>query len=437
VCVNTLGSYRCSCRIGYELHSDGKRCEDACGGFIDVENGTITSPSYPDLYPANKNCVWQIVAPDDHKININFTHFDLEGHNQDCEYDSVRVSSGKGKELKLHGVFCGYTFPAPVTSEGNTLRIEFNSDNSVQKTGFTATFKTDKDECAVNNGGCQHTCKNTVGSYQCACDNGFTLHDDKHGCKEGGCQFDISSHYGVISSPNYPEYYPSRKNCVWHMATVPGHRIRLKFRVFELEPHQECTYDHVLVYDGDDSSARSLGKFCGALVPEAVTSSGNEMFMLFYSDASVQRKGFEAEHDTVCGAHLVAVSSPQTFVSHARYGDHHYDNREDCQWKIQAKEGHRIQLRFTAFDLEDEAECGYDVVTVYDGLHDTDLIRGSYCGSEIPDAITSSNAYLLIRFRSDDTINWKGFSATYQLVASQPDYVEGKEDIYDLEVDFL
>ncbi|RUS82728.1 hypothetical protein EGW08_009508 [Elysia chlorotica] len=427
VCVNTLGSYMCSCRIGYELHSDGKRCEDACGGYIDAENGTINSPSYMDLYPPNKNCVWQIVALEDHKININFTHFDLEGNNQECEYDSVRLSSGVGKDLKLLGVFCGYTFPAPVTSEGNTLRIEFNSDNSVQKTGFSATFTTDKDECAVLNGGCQHVCKNTVGSYQCACHNGFTLHDDGHGCKEGGCKFDISSHYGTITSPNYPEYYPSRKDCVWHFTTVPGHRIRLRFEVFELEPHQECTYDHVLVYDGEDSNARQLGMFCGAIMPEPVTSSGNKMFMLFFSDASVQRKGFEAIHDTVCGANLEATATPQKLVSHARYGDHHYDNGENCEWKIRAKDGHRILLRFTAFDLEDEAECGYDKVEIFDGPDVGDKI-GQYCGSASIKDINSKGQSLLIYFTSDDTINWKGFSATYQLISPPPDFPEAGGD---------
>lgn len=26
-CINTLGSYTCTCRIGFELHSDGKNCE--------------------------------------------------------------------------------------------------------------------------------------------------------------------------------------------------------------------------------------------------------------------------------------------------------------------------------------------------------------------------------------------------------------------------
>ena len=27
ICVNTLGSYKCECKIGYELHSDWKKCE--------------------------------------------------------------------------------------------------------------------------------------------------------------------------------------------------------------------------------------------------------------------------------------------------------------------------------------------------------------------------------------------------------------------------
>lgn len=31
LCVNTLGSYVCACRIGFELHSDGKNCEGNVG----------------------------------------------------------------------------------------------------------------------------------------------------------------------------------------------------------------------------------------------------------------------------------------------------------------------------------------------------------------------------------------------------------------------
>lgn len=44
---------------------------------------------------------------------------------------------------------------------------------------------TDKDECSKDNGGCQHECINTIGSYVCQCRNGFILHENKHDCKEG------------------------------------------------------------------------------------------------------------------------------------------------------------------------------------------------------------------------------------------------------------
>ena len=47
-------------------------------------------------------------------------------------------------EIRRHGVFCGSRLPPVITSEGNSLRIEFLSDNSVQKSGFAAIFFTGK-----------------------------------------------------------------------------------------------------------------------------------------------------------------------------------------------------------------------------------------------------------------------------------------------------
>ena len=41
----------------------------------------------------------------------------------------------------------------------------------------------DINECAVNNGNCQHNCINTAGSYYCKCKTGYQLQPDKHGCK--------------------------------------------------------------------------------------------------------------------------------------------------------------------------------------------------------------------------------------------------------------
>ena len=98
----------------------------------------------------------------------------------------------------------------------------------------TSTFHfSDKDECATNNGGCQHICRNTIGAYYCSCHqgklprieldvqsaaaaggpffSGFVLHDNQHDCKEGGCKHEISASKGDITSPHFPDYYPAKK----------------------------------------------------------------------------------------------------------------------------------------------------------------------------------------------------------------------------------
>ena len=40
----------------------------------------------------------------------------------------------------------------------------------------------DVNECVKNNGGCDHTCTNTLGSYQCSCHNGYKGQHDSHHC---------------------------------------------------------------------------------------------------------------------------------------------------------------------------------------------------------------------------------------------------------------
>lgn len=32
ICINTMGGYKCDCKLGYELHSDGKKCEGQLSG---------------------------------------------------------------------------------------------------------------------------------------------------------------------------------------------------------------------------------------------------------------------------------------------------------------------------------------------------------------------------------------------------------------------
>ena len=71
-----------------------------------------------------------------------------------------------------------------------------------------------------------------------------------------------------------------------------------------------------------------------------------------------------AEHMTVCGGHLSAEDSPTKLFSHAKFGDVYYDNKEDCDWIIEAAAGKNVKLNFLTFELEDEQDCGYDFIEV-------------------------------------------------------------------------
>lgn len=42
---------------------------------------------------------------------------------------------------------------------------------------------TDIDECELHNGGCEHFCRNTIGSFECNCRKGFKLLTDERSCQ--------------------------------------------------------------------------------------------------------------------------------------------------------------------------------------------------------------------------------------------------------------
>uniref|UniRef100_A0A1A8E6T5 Metalloendopeptidase n=1 Tax=Nothobranchius kadleci TaxID=1051664 RepID=A0A1A8E6T5_NOTKA len=412
-CVNTLGSYRCACDPGYELAANRRSCEAAaCGGFIASLNGSLTTPGWPNEYPHNKNCVWQLVAPAQYRITLVFDGFETEG-NDVCKYDYVEVRSGLSSDSKLQGKFCGSEKPDVITSLQNNMRIEFKSDNTVSKKGFKAHFFSDVDECSKSNGGCQHECVNTFGSYSCQCRSGFMLHDNKHDCKEAGCDHSVNSVSGTISSPNWPDKYPSKKACTWSLSTSPGHRIKLVFNEVDMEAHLECAYDHLEIFDGNDIRAPTLGRFCGSRKPSPVVSSSNSMFLRFFSDNSVQKRGFEASYRAECGGNLKAEVKTKELYSHAQFGDNNYPGGSDCLWVVTAEKGYGVEMIFQVFDTEEEADCGYDYVELYDGADVKSPRLGRYCGSGTPEDVYSAGDAITLKFHSDDSISKKGFHARY------------------------
>ncbi|XP_056383708.1 astacin-like metalloendopeptidase isoform X2 [Hyla sarda] len=110
-----------------------------CGGTYTTDNGTVTSPLYPDPYPNLSDCFTSIWAPEGYQIVLNFTFFDVE-YSSACLYDYLLVFDGGRTDSPLLGRYCWNKPIPPVVSSGNALLLEFRSDHWFNMGGYTANY---------------------------------------------------------------------------------------------------------------------------------------------------------------------------------------------------------------------------------------------------------------------------------------------------------
>lgn len=68
---------------GFKLHY--KQTEFGCGGQIRLIESDrqveIMSPNHPNMPPPNSECIWFVIAPSEHRIQVDFVErFDLREH---------------------------------------------------------------------------------------------------------------------------------------------------------------------------------------------------------------------------------------------------------------------------------------------------------------------------------------------------------------------
>ena len=77
----------CICRFEHKL-CNGLSHISVCGGELTGAWGNFTSPNYPNKYPSNMRCEWNITAPKGTHIYLHFTDFELS---YSCGYDNITV----------------------------------------------------------------------------------------------------------------------------------------------------------------------------------------------------------------------------------------------------------------------------------------------------------------------------------------------------------
>ncbi|RDD39383.1 Mucin-like protein [Trichoplax sp. H2] len=147
ICVNNIGSYRCTCPKGYYLDVDGKTCKD-----INECNSANKCQQICNNFPGGYNCT----------CNANYV---LNSDNKTCNASSPCQQPNQ----------CGIHFC--YEQDGN--------ETCTCRTGYNKTSAgtcVDIDECSVNNGGCSYNCLNIAGSYRCLCRPGYKIDANQRTC---------------------------------------------------------------------------------------------------------------------------------------------------------------------------------------------------------------------------------------------------------------
>ncbi|XP_005082661.1 CUB and sushi domain-containing protein 1 [Mesocricetus auratus] len=486
-----------SCDPGYTLSDDEPliceknhqwnhalpSCDALCGGYIHGKSGTVLSPGFPDFYPNSLNCTWTIEVSHGKGVQMNFHTFHLES-----SHDYLLITEdGSFSEpvARLTGSVLPHTIKAGLF--GNfTAQLRFISDFSISYEGFNITFAEYDLEPCDDPGvpafsrriGFQFGVGDTLAF---TCFQGYRLEGaTKLTCLGGGrrvwsaplprcvaeCGASVKGNEGTLLSPNFPSNYDNNHECIYKIETEAGKGIHLRARAFQL-----FEGDTLKVFDGKDSSSRSLGVFTKSeLMGLVLNSTSNHLRLEFNTNGSDTAQGFQLTYtsfdlvkcedpgipnygyrirddghftDTVvlysCNpGYAMHGSSTLTCLSGDRRvwdkpmpscvaecgGLIHaatsgrilspgypapYDNNLHCTWTIEADPGKTISLHFIVFDTE----TAHDILKVWDGPADSNILLKEWSGSALPEDIHSTFNSLTLQFDSDFFISKSGFSIQF------------------------
>ncbi|NXA37643.1 OVCH2 protein, partial [Eudromia elegans] len=229
----------------------------------------------------------------------------------------------------------------------------------------------------------------------------------------------LPSSEGELHFPGSPEhFYQNHQLCLWTLFVPEGNYILLRFSHFDVESEPFCDYDSLSVYSKDD---RLVGKFCGGDLPLPILVGSNSVRLKFVSDSKNYGTGFSMTYRALApdilpdaGCESLAVLFEEGALQSMHYPEH-YSNLANCQWVVFAPEDHVIKLTYQSFEVEENEDCSYDAVTVYEDVEKEEEIATS-CGFALPEPVLSSSDMMLIVFRSDETETFGGFRATISFV---------------------
>ncbi|XP_022101382.1 cubilin-like [Acanthaster planci] len=213
--------------------------------------------------------------------------------------------------------------------------------------------------------------------------------------------------WGVINRKNSPT---GNVTCTQVLIGQPGSK--LKAKLMDVSIQSGIDEKLVLVADGYRQSfdretyATTLYLDSNVLIVQHRTVATGNGYMLAYNFMA-------PEGEVAEGCDQVFTTNSGSFQSPGY--PNKYRNRERCTYQIIVDPGYRVEVVFNRLYLQgEEPSCLSDQLEVREPILGTST---TYCGRHKPPfTINSRTNYLVLRFVSDDSNNYKGFTAKFNAV---------------------
>ena len=112
----------------------------------------------------------------------------------------------------------------------------------------------------------------------------------------------------VVVSLNYPAQNPNNLKQFETITTEAGKVVVLDFTTFDIEAHQNCNYNYLTIMDYDGTIL--LDGACGNTLPASITSRTNKVHLIFVTDHSVTKNGWEINVSSASTTNLASTITP-------------------------------------------------------------------------------------------------------------------------------
>jgi len=109
---------------------------------------------------------------------------------------------------------------------------------------------------------------------------------------ENSCGGILTSFTGILSSPHFPEPYPSNIECIWTIKATQGFNLEISFKNLSLVESKHCNEDY-LEFRDENENGKLLGTYCGNKMPEEPLILSQRIWIKFRSLDGNTGGGFE------------------------------------------------------------------------------------------------------------------------------------------------